>query len=353
MKKSLIVVAIAAAIPALAQAQSSVTMYGIADAGVMFADKGGTAKSAMVLDSGVQSTSRFGIRGTEDLGGGLSAVFNFEAGMRVDDGTATGLNFTRRSVVGLSGGFGTVVVGRDYTVGFSAGGVADVMGYGLYGNWLGFTVVGALGMHGSAYHGIETRVSNGIHYVSPSMGGLSVRAMYSMGERTAAPTTGGNTMGVAAVYSAGPLSAQGYYQQLKSVNGTSADSNNQYGLGAGYNFGAFRLTAQIGIADPAGANNKHTGMSVGAGIKLGAGELLAQVISQKVATGAATEPKSTTIGLAFVQPMSKRTNWYVTAGKTSNNAAGNFALRSSDNTVAPTAVGNDPTAFGVGIRHQF
>lgn len=353
MKKSLIVMAVAAAIPALAQAQSTVTMYGIADAGVMFTDKGGTAKSAVQVDSGVQSTSRFGIRGTEDLGGGLKAVFNFEAGMRVDDGTAAGLNFTRRSVVGLEGGFGSVLLGRDYTPGFSAGGIGDVMGYGLYGNWLGFTVSGALNQHGSIYHGNETRASNAIQYWSPTVGGLTLKAMYSMGERSAAPTTGGNLMGAHVSYVAGPVVAAAYYQQLKSVSGTSALSNNQYGLGGGYNFGAFRLTANFGVADPAGNNNKHTGMSVGAGIKLGAGELLAQVISQKVATGAATEPKSTTIGLAFVQPMSKRTNWYVTAGKTSNNAAGNFALRSSDNTIAPTAVGNDPTGFGVGIRHQF
>jgi len=345
--------AVAAAIPALVQAQSNVTMYGIADAGVMFTDKGGVSKSAIQVDSGTQSTSRFGIRGTEDLGGGLKAVFNFEAGMRVDDGTAAGLNFTRRSVLGLEGGFGTVLLGRDYTPGFSAGGVADVMGYGLYGNWLGFTVVGALGSHGAVQHGIETRASNAIHYHTPNMGGFQVKAMYSMGERTAAPTTGGNIMGAHVSYVKGPIAAAAYYQQLKSVSGTAALSNNQYGLGGGYNFGAFRLTANFGVADPAGSNNKHTGMSIGAGIKLGSGELLAQAISQKVATGAATEPKSTTLGLAYVQPMSKRTNWYVTAGKTSNNAAGNFALRSSDNTVAPTAVGNDPTGFGMGIRHMF
>lgn len=352
MKKSLLAVAVAAALPTIAFAQTNVTLYGIADAGIGMQDKGGTAKSAVVVSSGLQSTSRFGIRGTEDLGGGLKAVFNFEAGMRVDDGTAAGLNFTRRSVVGLEGGFGTVSLGRDYTPGFTAGGATDVMGYGLYGNWLGFTVVGPLNSHGSVYHGIETRASNGVHYISPNMGGLTVRAMWSVGERTVAPARGGDIMGLSGVYSAGPITAQAYYQQLKGINGTSTTNNNQYGLGGGYNFGAFRLVASYAVADPSGSNNKHTGFNVGAGVKLGSGELLVQGIQQKIATGG-TEPKSTTLGVAYVQPLSRRTNVYATFGMTRNNSTGNFALRASDETVAPAAPGNDPRAFSVGVRHTF
>ena len=352
MKKSLIAVAVAAALPTIALAQTNVTMYGIADAGIGMQDRGGDAKSAIVVSSGLQSTSRFGIRGTEDLGGGLKAVFNFEAGMRVDDGTAAGLNFTRRSVVGFQGGFGTISLGRDYTPGFTAAGATDVMGYGLYGNYLGYTVVGALNRHGSVFHGIETRASNAVHYMSPNMGGLTVRAMWSVGERTAAPSRGGDIMGVSAVYAGGPLTVQGYYQQLKGINGTSTTNNNQFGIGAGYNFGAFRLTASYAVADPSGDNNKHSGISVGAGVKLGAGEVLAQVIQQKVATGG-TEPKSTTIGVAYVHPLSRRTNVYATYGQTRNNSTGNFALRGADETIAPNAVGNDPKAFSVGVRHTF
>lgn len=352
MKKSLLAVAVAAALPTIAFAQTNVTMYGIADAGIGMQDKGGTAKSAIVVSSGLSSTSRFGIRGTEDLGGGLNAVFNFEAGMRVDDGTAAGLNFTRRSVVGLQGGFGTVLLGRDYTPGFIAGGATDVMGYGLYGNWLGFTVVGALNQFGSTAHGIETRASNAVHYMSPNMGGLTVRAMWSVGERSVAPSRGGDIMGLSGVYSAGPITAQAYYQQLKGISGTSTVNNNQYGFGGGYNFGAFRVVASYAVADPAGSNNKHTGFNLGAGVKLGTGELLAQIIQQKIATGG-TEPKSTTVGIAYVHPLSRRTNVYATLGQTRNNATGNFALRASDETVAPTALGNDPKAFSVGVRHTF
>ena len=352
MKKSLIAVAVAAALPTIALAQTNVTMYGIADAGIGMQDRGGDAKSAIVVSSGLQSTSRFGIRGTEDLGGGLKAVFNFEAGMRVDDGTAAGLNFTRRSVVGFETRAGTFLLGRDYTPAFTAGGATDVMGYGLYGNYLGYTVVGALNRQGSLFHGIETRASNALHYISPNMGGLTVRAMWSVGERTAAPTRGGDIMGASAVYAGGPLTLQGYYQQLKGINGTGTTNNNQYGVGAGYNFGMFRLTASYAVADPAGTNNKHTGISIGAGVKVGVGEVLVQGIQQKVATGG-TEPKSTTIGVAYVHPLSRRTNVYATYGQTRNNTTGNFALRGADETIAPNAVGNDPKAFSVGVRHTF
>lgn len=374
MKKSLIAVAVAAALPTIALAQTNVTLYGLADAGVGVQDKGGANKSQMVVSSGTQNTSRWGIRGTEDLGGGLNAVFNFEAGMKVDTGapagpagpSSSGMSFDRRSVVGLQGGFGTVLLGRDYTPGFTSTGATDVMAYGLYGNLLTYTVGGALASNGNALHGIETRASNGMHYTSPNMGGLTVRALYSVGfqnssltatnltgERSAAPTRGGHMLGLSGVYAAGPLTAQAYYQQLKGIDGTSTTNNNQYGVGVGYNFGAFRVTANYLVADPAGNNNKHTGISVGAGVKVGTGELLAQFIQQKVATGAGTEPKGTSLGVAYVHPLSRRTNLYASFGMTRNNSAGRFFVRSADETVTVTAAGDDPKGFGVGVRHTF
>jgi predicted porin len=120
MKKSLIAVAIAAALlPTIGHAQTNVTMYGIADAAVAAVRTGNPGtKNTIRLDSGTQSTSRWGIRGTEELGGGLKALFNFEAQMNVDDGTAAGLNFQRRSFVGLGANWGHVQLGRDYTPSF-------------------------------------------------------------------------------------------------------------------------------------------------------------------------------------------------------------------------------------------
>ena len=349
MKRSLFVLGVAGVFSSSAfAATSNVDIYGVMN--ISIEDTNASNVDMQVTDR----QSRIGFKGSEDLGGGLKAIWQIEQAISASpggqDGVGGGALGNRPTFVGLSGGFGTVLLGRDYTPGFTAGGVTDLMGYGLWGNWLTYTVVGALSGNN---HGIQTRASNGIHYVSPAIaGGLRIRAMYSTGERDVAPKSAGNVMALAATYAAGPLSAQAYYQQFKRAVGTDAVSDKQMGLGAGYNFGMFRLTASYAVADPSGDNNKHTGISIGAGVKVGVGEVLVQGIQQKVATGG-TEPKSTTIGVAYVHPLSRRTNVYATYGQTRNNTTGNFALRGADETIAPNAVGNDPKAFSVGVRHTF
>lgn len=364
MKKSLLAVAVAAALPVAAFAQSNVTLYGIVDLGVGMKDTDGPGTSnATVVDSGYQSTSRFGVRGSEDLGGGLRATFNFEAGMDNDTGTidsdtggAGGAMFQRRSVVGLAGGFGEIRLGRDYTTGFSAAGATDVMGYGLFGNWLNYT---------AGAGGITTRASNAIWYTSPAFGntkcmampmptecnalsgGLTVTAFYSTGERNTSPKDGGNGMGAAVVYRGGPLIAQVHYQEL---NDAAGDAKKEMGAGAGWNFGAFRVTMNYGQTETP-ANVETQGLSLGAGIRLGAGELLGQVI--KLERDSAGDPKATVWGIAYVHPLSKRTNLYATYGQTSNNSAGAFGNLASDNSVGAGAAGADPRAFAVGVRHMF
>ncbi len=359
MKKTLLAVAVAAALPAAAFAQSNVTLYGIADAGVGWNDTDGPGDSnTMVVNSGYQSTSRFGIRGTEDLGSGLKATFNFEAGIDVDTGAtdndavanSPGTFFNRRSVVGLAGGFGEVRLGRDYTPAFSAAGTTDVMGYGLLGNWLTYTAQG----------GIATRASNGIHYTG-TFSGITLRAMYAEGELTdvtGVSDSGGNdAFGLSAVYAGGPLTVQGYYQEVNNIMG---DAVKQMGIGAGYNFGAFRLTLTYGVADAdSGATvaggDKLQGLGLGAGLKLGTGELLAQAIQMKVDDPVAggSDPKGTSFGIAYVHPLSKRTNLYATYGMMRNNSTGQFAVLSSDNRVSAGAAGADPKGFAVGVRHLF
>lgn len=344
MKKSLLAVAVAAALPAAAFAQTNVTLYGIADVGMGMLDNDAPGgDSTMFVESGVQSTSRVGIRGTEDLGGGLKAMFNIEHGMQYDDGTsdANGAGmWQRRAVVGLSGSWGEVRLGRDYTSGFSAAGATDIMGYGLYGNWLTFTA-------GSG--GITTRASNGIHYTSPAIaGGLSIRGFYSFGHSAAeTPDNKPDGYGLAGVYQGGPLVAQLYYQELNDAVG---DATKQMGLGGGWNFGMFRVTGAYGQSEtPAGVKTKAFG--VGGGVKLGAGEFLAQVI--QLERDVAGDPKGTAWGLAYVHPLSKRTNLYATYGSTRNNSAGAFPVMGSDQMVGAAAAGSDPSAFAVGVRHMF
>jgi len=351
MKKSLLAVAVAAALPAFAYAQTNVTLYGIADVGMTWADQGGngttTSKSAFRVDSGTQSTSRWGIRGSEDLGGGLQAVFNYEGGFKTDtgasDASGNGL-FQRRAVLGLAGGFGQFLLGRDYTPGFSALGNWDLLGYGLFGNALNFSVAPVATFGGSA-----VRWSNALQYISPNMSGFTVRAMYSAGETDIDPKSRGNKFGVSGTYVMGPITAAAFYENEKDSSAPSVQTAKKYGLGGQYNFGQFRVAAGYASTDPDGPT-KLTFWNIGAGVKVGPGEALVQYSSLKESQ---SDAKSNTIGIAYVYPMSKRTNLYATYGSASNNKASNFVLRASDYSVGGTGADNDPKAIGVVIRHMF
>lgn len=353
MKKSLLAVAVVAALPVVAQAQSNVTMYGLLDASLGFTDRNGTSgapgKATQVM-SGVQSTNRWGVRGSEDLGGGLSAVFNLEGRVGIDDGSGTapggtatgsGFDFQRRAVVGLSGGFGTVVFGRDYTPGFLHSITSDQGGFGLWGtNLLNWTVGG------------QVRWSNGIHYQG-TFGPIGIRAAYATGERDVEPRSAGNAMGISALYSGGPFTAHLFFHDVKDAvaAGATQTKTKQSGAGATFRVGPANLMLNYVQTDPEGVV-KHTGVSAGANISLGSGTLGLQGHRIKT-TSAGPEAQGTQIGINYVAPLSRRTNWYVSAGTIRNNDAGNFALRGSDVQIAPAAVGRDPRAINFGVRHLF
>ncbi len=382
MKKSLIALAVIGAFAGTAAAQTNVTLYGIGDIGIGAADSKlpaagfspGSSSVATVF-SGIQSTSRFGIRGTEDLGSGLKATFNLESGVDFSNGDSlNGTQFwARRAVVGLAGGFGEVRLGRDYTPGFTAAGTTDVMGYGLFGNWLTFTTGSTFrafnpvtGVYGApqtfSTGGITTRASNGLHYTSPNWGGVTVRAMYAAGENDGSdinvPKNTGDMYGLSGVFANGPLTVSGYWQATKVPDtrpfATGTATNDQYGLGAQYSFGMFRVALNYGEAKP-DVGPKLQAWGLGGGVKIGTGEVLLNFIQQKIKAGSAfgPDPKGTTWGLAYVYPMSKRTNLYASYGQTRNNETAAFNLSYSGSFVAAGTLDSDPRAFAIGVRHMF
>ena len=350
--KKLLAGAVAAALPMFAQAQTNITMFGIADAGISFGSRGAGSSTAPRVDSGILSTSRWGVRGQEDLGGGLSAIFWAEATWNVDDGTGAagggGLNFARRSWVGLQGGFGQVFIGRDYTPGFWGMVGADVFGYGLYGTNLS-AVIGQIGANNPLMDG---RQSNAIFWNSPTFGGLQIKAMYSAGEFDTDPKSRGNAAEIAALYSAGPVTANVWYHSINSTTNPIVKTK-KYGVAGGYNFGAVRVVGGYAASDPDGATNTGRLIQVGAGVRLGGGELMGTVYQMKQQVAAGTEPKSTTVALAYVYPLSKRTDVYANIAEVRNNSTGNFALTASGPLLAPFAAGSSPRAIAFGMRHQF
>ncbi|MFP4890675.1 porin [Paraburkholderia sp. EG304] len=197
MKKSLLALAALGAFAGVAHAQSSVTLYGIVDVGInMNTNAGGFHKYDM--SSGVLQGSRFGLRGTEDLGGGLKALFVLENGFDVTNGSLgqKGLMFGRQAYVGLSSTFGTVTLGRQYDS------VVDYVGPFESGDqWGGYIAAhpGDIDNFNNAY-----RTNNTVKYTSANYGGLTFGGTYSFGGQ-AGNFTGNQIWSLGAGYNNGPL----------------------------------------------------------------------------------------------------------------------------------------------------
>jgi len=197
MKKSLLALAALGAFAGVAHAQSSVTLYGIVDVGInMNTNSGGYHKYDM--SSGVMQGSRFGLRGTEDLGGGLKALFVLENGFDVTNGKLGqgGLMFGRQAYVGLSSQFGTVTLGRQYDS------VVDYVGPFEAGDqWGGYIAAhpGDIDNFNNAY-----RTNNTIKFTSANYGGLTFGGTYSLGGQ-AGNFSGNQIWSLGAGYNNGPL----------------------------------------------------------------------------------------------------------------------------------------------------
>ena len=253
MKKSLIALAVLAASGA-AMAQSSVTLYGVADAGVGKIKSGGTDssnKTEFISGSTMNNgNSRLGVRGTEDLGGGLKAGFNFETGIDLDDGSATNSAFwARQANVWLGGNWGTFLMGRTLNPSFYGIAAWELTGTANY------SVVGTT----YNFNGMGPRNSNQFTYSTPNFGGLSASAGY-----IAKDDNGGNSKwDLNAIYANGPIAAG------LSVN-KQQQSKTNYTLGGKYNFGTFALAASYNNVYATGTSLKRRGFSLGGSANLGA-----------------------------------------------------------------------------------
>jgi len=217
MKKSLLALAVLGAFAGAAQAQSSVTIYGIVDTGITYTSKaqtpaGGTnTGSKFAVNSGVIQGSRIGFKGVEDLGGGLNAVFQLETGFNNDNGALNGQDsttsnnlFRRKSVVGLAGGFGSVLLGRQTDFADTISAYTAVNDFG-----------GVTSNSGSSLNRLQgTRTNNSISYTTNSLGGFTGNVMYGFGE-TAGKTSAGQSFGLGAKYDNGPLGLGANYYQSK------------------------------------------------------------------------------------------------------------------------------------------
>ncbi|CAE6775323.1 MULTISPECIES: porin [Paraburkholderia] len=323
-----------AAAPALAQ--SSVTLYGRIDTSIEYANFG--PNHVVRLGSGDIFATQFGLKGSEDLGGGYRAIFKLENGFNSANGTLgnNGALFGREAWVGLSGPFGAMQAGVNYTVLHTS-----FVTYSLPGDGAGLAWGNAANNFvGPAF----LRVNNSIRYSSPRIGGVLVRAIAARGANGASnvPSTLGDTYGASVNYVNGSLSIDADYMQqtfspasAAALNAKSPTAAGNYALGAiSYDFGfikpAFIYLRHRGGPDVttsvnAASSNPHNDLfELDATVPVGRSlVLLSYGHYRKVADSAGN---ADSFGVRCDYPLSKRTVLYTGAAMIRNGAHANFTV---------------------------
>jgi len=332
MKKSLIALAVIGSVAGMAQAQSSVTLYGLADVwvGSTKTEVNGVGTSVTKLDGNGVATSRFGLKGSEDLGGGLKANFQLEQGFNIDNGTAgnaTSANqaFDRQAWVGLSGGFGEVQFGKTWSSYDDIRSSAN--------DSFGANVAASF----AAWVGYNDRPVNSVKYISPNFGGFSGSVTYGLGEDKTATTSASNLTSLGLQYATGPVFVGLAYQSEKNGPANTKFTNSL--LNGSYDFGMAKLVAGYNQAKQGvfKANEWNLGVEVPVAANLNFG--LGYAESKEKTAGVATD-KSTAYTASLLYSLSKRTTVYgvLSQGKTKD---------------IPFTTEVKGTLYAVGINHKF
>ncbi|CAN7398731.1 porin [Variovorax sp. LjRoot178] len=386
----------AMAVAGAASAQSSVTVFGLVDAAVSgFSNRSEDARGARgsvkvsrtALTSGAYNSSRLGFRGTEDLGGGLAAGFWLEAPITNDDGQTGVALFSRRSTLSLSGGFGEIRLGRDYTPIFFNDAAFDPFGAVGTGTNLLFTANTTNPAGGAGGFGNSTsynRASNSIGYfLPPKLGGFYGQAIYAFHEQTKyAPSTltpaaannsrTGRYVGARFGYASGPVDvalAFGNANTGDQFFAGTTDSVKTLSLGASYDFGPAKLFGEVSRSSfqrdvevpPLVPFNdtKLRGYLLGITVPIGVGLIRASYarVRYDQASGARHtspgDPRTSKVALGYVHNLSKRTALYATLARVSNKNG------SALTTGGPAFISTSPftprasTGYDLGIRHAF
>jgi len=354
MKKNLLAAAVAGALamPGAALAQYAlggvgVNVFGTFDGGVRSQSKVITAtgdESLLTVTDGLRTTNRWGIRGSEDLGGGLQTNFWLEG--QFDGGTGlngTGLNFARRAIVGLSGKSWYVDIGRDYTVNFKSQAVYDPMSFsytGLTGN-AGLNVAGTRS---------SNMVTGGFQF-----GTGGVRAEYAMSELPGDPF--GTRTGFGAYYAFGPVTVVAALSTMDTSATASQDTTN---LGASAVFGpfTFRLGYSVTENDTGVTATKQESPEMTVGVqwaispvwnaRFGYYDVKYELGGTEVGT------RNLTI-LAVDYILSKRTTAYLAYDMNSFSGTGWDAagVANANNAVLGVASRDGATGISIGIAHTF
>lgn len=316
---------------AQAQTQSSLTMYGVADGGLVV-EHGGDAGPVQKVSSGVASSSRIGFKGKEDLGGGMVLSFVLENGYSLDTGAAkqNGALFGRQAFISLSGAAGAVSLGHQYTPYYKVlCNVADPFSTGMAGN-------------SQNIFDSTTRVDNTVEYITPKLHGFTADVQYGFGE-VAGDSAKNRYLGASGTYEQGPLTLVLVHQQRDNADATQHSRTTM--AVARYRFE--RMTAHAAYArnrDVLG--NQSDDALLGFTVQLpGSNKLIGSVIHHDDASTAGKNALQAALGVSHA--LSVRTDVYAAYGHIRNSHGAVFRV----GTAADTGAGT--TGINLGVRHVF
>ncbi len=347
MKKSLIALAVAGIVAAPVAMAESVTIYGQANVSYDVISNGDAGAVTGTSASKVQSNgSRIGFKGTEDLGGGTSAIWQVESAANLDGSGAQGFA-SRGSWAGLAGdSWGSVKLGNDDSVAKQA-----TKGFDIFD--------GALGDVGDTNLLTYNGYNNMIQYTSPNMSGFSFMAQYVAGAETASLSTNtkGSTYALAASYASGPLSVGFGYDTTKGGSagtGSAAGTVNQTisltTLGVGYNFNdalyaALSYQRKNDSVGGAGNTNRNNWLASG---KYSFGSDAIKLQYAKAGTvNSVTNTGANQVSVGYDHGMSKATTLYAVYTRITNDSGSAYNLGNAN------GAGADPSGWSIGMKHNF
>lgn len=319
-----------------ASAQSGIVTYGLVDMNVgQISNFSPDGKSATRVSSGGMNTSRLGFKGTEDINGGLKAVFQLEMGIAADTGVADNPLFKRQATVGLEGRFGSVLVGRAFTSVYDFMLPYDPMGYAPFYSWAP-TGNGS----GASKYGMALWFDNLVKY-TVTRGGFSFGASYGFGEQVH-----GGKAAVAANYAHGPWSAVAGWERLEGAPGLNELTTARH-VGAMVASGRWRLQAAARDYRHEGAQNHRARLYwAGASYAITEPLTLTGALYYQDERSADADPLMLVLRARYA--LSKRTDLYLTAARARADNGRRVSLSRDE-----IGYGSTQRGVVVGIQHRF
>ena len=378
MKKSLLALGVMGTFVGAAHAQNSVTLYGLIDAGITYTNNQSGSKNVQAT-SGQVNGSRWGLRGSEDLGGGLKAIFTLENGFNIDTGKfgQNGAEFGRQAFVGLSSNqYGAVTLGRQYDS------VVDYLGpLALTGTQFG----GTQAAHPFDNDNLDNsfRINNSVKYQSVNYGGLKVGGLYGF-SNAAGGFSDNRAYSLGTSYNYGPLNVAASYMQLNSGGSTLntsgavttdatflAGRQRTYGAGVSYAFGAANVgfvfsqthldkATAIGASAAGSASNltltngsaRFTNYEVNGRYNFTPAWTLSGAYTFTDAKIDGVSPKYNQVTLQTAYALSKRTDVYLQGVYQHVSGTGDSGLTADINGLTASST-NSQVAATIGLRHRF